>query len=205
VVCWNNWRKGEKTYMMKSLYINLYAFAKLLISKGANVSYYNDEGVTVGTQSAYVGLTEVLAAIIEKGGDITSKNNEGIDPLIAAASEGHDDCVKLLLETGKVDVNAVDKDGTTALMATAVRGHHKTLQLLISHGSKVNAQNTDGHTALMFAYNGKNRVQTLMDKYKEYVKDANDNSTQIMNEALQDHLNSVKVLISNGADKSIKV
>ena len=89
-------------------------------------------------------------------------------------------------------------------MAAAVRGHHKTIELLIASGANVNAQNVDGHTALMFAYNGKNQVQTLRDKYQEFVKEADDNSTAIMDKALETHLNTVASLIKNGADASIK-
>ena len=44
-------------------------------------------------------------------------------------------------------------------MAAAARGHLECIQLLIeSEGIEVNSQNVDGHTALMFAYNGKNQV-----------------------------------------------
>jgi ankyrin repeat protein len=33
------------------------------------------------------------------------------------------------------------------------------VDLLVLKGADVNAQNSDGHTALMFAYNGKNQVR----------------------------------------------
>jgi ankyrin repeat protein len=51
-------------------------------------------------------------------------------------------------------------------MAAAVRGYLEVVELLIKTGANVNAQNVDGHTALMFAYNGKNQVQSLLDKYR---------------------------------------
>jgi hypothetical protein len=57
----------------------------------------------------------------------------------------------------------------------------------------------------MFAYNGKNQVEVLLDKYKEYMKDANDNSTKIIKEALQTHLDVVSMLVKGGADVNIKV
>lgn len=97
------------------------------------------------------------------------------------------------------------KDGTNALMAAAVRGHKDVVKLLIEHGANVNAQNVDGHSALMFAYNGKNQVETLLDKYGEYMKEANDNSTKIIHDALQTHVDVVTLLLNNGADISLKV
>lgn len=197
-------KKKKHNLLMDSVLVSNIDFATLLIDKGADVNYADDEGVTVVTQAAYMGMKEVVEKLIEKDADITKANNEGIDPLIATASEGHNECLELILTTKKADVNAKDKDGTNALMAAAVRGHHKTVELLISNGADVNAQNVDGHTALMFAYNGKNQVQTLRDKYREFVKEANDNSTAIMESALQVHLDTVATLIKNGADLTLK-
>lgn len=51
------------------------------------------------------------------------------------------------------------QDGTTALMAASVRGHKDVVDALLRHGANVDQQNLDGHTALMFAYNGRNQVR----------------------------------------------
>lgn len=50
------------------------------------------------------------------------------------------------------------QDGTTALMAASVRGHKAAVDAIVKHGANVDQQNLDGHTALMFAYNGRNQV-----------------------------------------------
>lgn len=94
-------------------------YALLLIEKGANISYTDEDGVTPLTQAAYQGLTVVVDALIAKGSDLTFANVEGITPLIAAASEGHVAVMKSILQTNKVDVNTKDKDGTNALMAAS--------------------------------------------------------------------------------------
>ena len=197
-------KKKKHNLLMDSVLVSNTNFTKLLIDKGADINYADDEGVTVITQAAYMGLQEIVEKLLEKGADVTKANKEGIDPLIASASEGHNECLEMILATKQVDVNAKDKDGTNALMAAAVRGHLSTVEILISNGADVNAQNVDGHTALMFAYNGKNQVQTLRDKYREFVKEANDNSTAIMDKALQVHLDTVAALIKNGADLTLK-
>ena len=90
-------------------------------------------------------------------------------------------------------------------MAASVRGHKEVVDVLLKKGADVNAQNVDGHTALMFAYNGKNQVETLLDKYSEYMKEENDNSTKIIKEALQTHVDVVASLLKSGADSSVKV
>ena len=56
----------------------------------------------------------------------------------------------------------------------------------------------------MFAYNGKNQVEVLLDKYREYMKENNDNSTRLIKDALQTHVEVVQLLIKGGADLTIK-
>jgi serine/threonine-protein phosphatase 6 regulatory ankyrin repeat subunit B len=179
--------------------------AVLLIEKGASIGYADDEGVTIITQAAYQGQESVVRALLDKGADPTAVNMEGINALIAAASEGHSEVVALLLESNKLDINAKDKDGTNALMAAAVRGHKGVIAQLIAKGADIDAQNVDGHTALMFAYNGKNQVETLLDKYSDYMRDVNDDSTKIIRDALETHIQVVELLIRSGANAAIQV
>lgn len=59
---------------------------------------------------------------------------------------------------GRPLVDLPPQDGTTALMAASVRGHKSVVDALLRHGANVDQQNLDGHTALMFAFNGRNQV-----------------------------------------------
>lgn len=43
-------------------------------------------------------------------------------------------------------------------MAAASNGHLEAAQKLVSAGAALDKQNTDGHNALMFAYNGRAQV-----------------------------------------------
>ena len=61
---------------------------------------------------------------------------------------------------------------TNSLMAAAAQGHADIVELLLKAGAAVNEQNVDGHTALMFAYNGKNQVETLWERYTQFVKES---------------------------------
>lgn len=186
-------------------------FALLLIEKGANIYHADDKKVTTLLQASHRGLTEIAKALIQKNagkeGFIDAASEDGITPLIAAASEGQTDCVKILIDA-KANVNAKDKDGTTSLMAASARGHVNVVSALLAAGASVNEQNTDGHTALMFAYNGKNQVETLWERYIQFVAEGetedDEGTMPIIKEALQNHTSLVELLLKSGADPKIK-
>lgn len=56
------------------------------------------------------------------------------------------------------DVFPPPQDGTNALMAAASNGHLETATKLVKAGAALDKQNSDGHSALMFAYNGRAQV-----------------------------------------------
>ena len=62
--------------------------------------------------------------------------------LIYAASAGHVDTVRVLLEAGAL-VDAKDRDGRTALICAALRGHTDVVETLLDKGADKNAQATD--------------------------------------------------------------
>ncbi len=194
-----------RNLLMDSILAGNSELSLLLARKGANCSFADEDGVSVVTQAAYLGLEEVVAALLLAGGDANAANSEGINALIAAASEGHWLVVESLLAAKAADVNSRDKDGTNALMAAAVRGHREVAESLIKHGVRVNEQNVDGHTALMFAYNGKNQVETLLDRYSSYLGESGDSNTQLIKDALRTHVAVVDLLLKSGSDPSVKV
>ncbi len=57
----------------------------------------------------------------------THKDRYGQTALLAATKEGHEGVIKLLLATGKVDVNAKDIEGKTTLSRAAARGSELSL------------------------------------------------------------------------------
>ena len=200
-------KKESHNLLMDAVAVNNTAFSLLLLDKGATTTHVDADGVTVLTQAAFQGQLAVVNKLLSLNADDTIANKEGINPLIAASSEGHTEVVKVLLAHNRGNQGSVDtkdKDGTNALMASSVRGHSDIVKLLIEAGAAVNEQNVDGHTALMFAYNGKNQVETLRHKYNQYMKDENDNSTRIIQDALQTHIDVVTLLQSSGADVGLK-
>eukprot|EP00934_Nitzschia_sp_Nitz4_P000144 Nitzschia sp. Nitz4//scaffold23_size168460//114408//117133//NITZ4_002234-RA/size168460-snap-gene-0.165-mRNA-1//-1//CDS//3329543680//144//frame0 len=201
----------EHNLLFDSIAVENEEFALMLIEKGADIKFRDESKVSCLLQAGHRGMTSVVKALLEKNGGkdgfVDTASAEGVTPLIAAASEGQLESLKLLI-AAKADVNAKDTDGTTALMASSARGHLEVVKALLAAGASVNAQNSDGHTPLMFAYNGKNQVETLWERYNKFVAEGegelDSDTMKILKEALDMHKSLVELLLKSGADASIK-
>lgn len=110
-------------------------------------------------------------------------------------------------------VNQLDSDGTSVLMAAAAAGHVPVVLELLKRGARVNDQNVDGHTALMFAYNGKSQEESLLRNYQQYVlageekeeNEGQDGVSRLIEEAVLGHEKLIALLLERGADPLAQV
>lgn len=131
---------------------------------------------------------------------------QSIDELFNAALDGKLEIVESYIENG-FDVNQPNQENKSLLMLASFNGHILVCQYLIKAGAHVEARDLEGRTALMFASTG---------PFAETVKfllssDANPNSidhsehfTPLMHAAAEGHIDVVKVLLDNGANKILK-
>ena len=99
-----------------------------------------------------------------------SKDSHGRTPLSYAAQKGHETVVKLLLQTGKVDVDSKDEDGRTPLSYAVEGGHEAVVRLLLDSGADVKRRlryvdwvKGTGQTVLMLAVeNGHEAVVVVL-------------------------------------------
>jgi len=204
--------------LMDAIIVENEEFAVLLVKNGGALYHQDEHQVTTLLQATHRGMVSVVEALLAQYDPtahpeyLNAPSDEGITPLIAASSEGHVEIIKLLLGQSGIDVNVKDKDGTNSLMAASARGHADAVELLLKAGASVNEQNIDGHTALMFAYNGKNQVETLWERYHQFVRDSSASEEKvddggtgpIIQEALDNHTALVDLLLKSGADATLK-
>ncbi|NXL93696.1 CTTB2 protein, partial [Alectura lathami] len=114
-------------------------------------------------QAAAQGNVTLLSMLLnEEGLDINYSCEDGYSALYSAATNGHTDCVRLLL-TAEAQVDAADKDGFTPLCSAVAQGHVKCAELLIMYQADVNHAAERGQTPLYLACkNGNNDCIKLL-------------------------------------------
>jgi hypothetical protein len=130
--------------------IGTYGSLDALLAAGAKVNIrnaYGDSAIMVAAINGHLGIVKKLFA---RGAAI---NHPGWTPLIYAATGGHADVARYLIDAG-ADVNAASPNGTTALMMAVRGGHAAVVDLLLAKRADVAHRNDAGATALAWARRG---------------------------------------------------
>jgi ankyrin repeat protein len=95
---------------------------------------------------------------------------------MAAASEGDDEEVAMMLRLGNIDINEGDNDRRTALHAAAGNGHTQVIKLLCESGANVNITDRWGGSPLDDAkFYGHKECEELLLKYGAKYGNTNSN------------------------------
>jgi ankyrin repeat protein len=176
----------------------------------SNYSQRFPKGTTGLHLTAIFGLLHLSDVLLSQSeGNISisanAKDNSGRTPLLWAAEKGHEAVVKLLLETGEVDVDSKDTAaGRTPLSWAAREGHEAVVKLLLETG-KIDVDSKDtysGRTPLSWAA-GKGHeavVKLLLETGKVDVdlKDTAAGQTPLSWAAEKGHEAVVKLLLETG-------
>jgi len=93
------------------------------------------------------------ADIVKDMTSTTMDNGNGWKiPLHMSAENGHDRCVRAMLDSG-ADVDAVNSTGLTALHLAARNGHIGVMKMLLRQDANIDATDESGWTALHHAAN----------------------------------------------------
>jgi ankyrin repeat protein len=109
------------------------AVVKRLLKAGARIDVADDIG---GTALSYAVCSGLLTLLFRKGIKAGPEDETRVALLVSAVEKGHEAVVKLLLETGKIDLELKDGNGRTPLSCAVERGSVAIVQLLLAEGAK---------------------------------------------------------------------
>ena len=148
--------------------------------------------------------TATVASLLKKGFDPnTIEPERGDTGLILALRENAMKVFRMLLDTQGVDLNAQVRNGDNALMIASYKGNLPAVQALIDKGAEVNKK---GWTPLHYAAAaGSNEiVQLLLNKSAYIDAESPNKTTPTMMAARAGHIMTVKLLLDEGADATLK-
>lgn len=195
--------------LMEALRANDPRLALLLVLSGADVNYKDSAGnMSPLILAASNGMTAVVEALVRKGADVAHKSAAGMTCLAAAATGGHASVIPLLFQgkSRKPEVCIGDADGTTPLMLAAVGGYIDTVNALLQKGACVDQQNSDGHSALMFAHKGKSETVHLLKRLSQgSLKSADSRLLTFAELSIGVYDRVIEVLVQAGAQVLLEV
>jgi ankyrin repeat protein len=95
--------------------------------------------------AAYFGLSRIAKLLLDRGDEHDENDEFGVRPLDLAASRGHENVVRLLLQYKS------NRDINTAFHHAAWSGHQAVMRILLDNGADIDAPNKIGMTALHLA------------------------------------------------------
>jgi ankyrin repeat protein len=147
---------------------------------------------------------KLVRSLLQRGFDPNTVDEErGETGLIIAVREDANKVFELLFNTKDVNLNARARNGDSALMIAAYKGKYDTVQALLDKGAE---PNQTGWAALHYAAAvGNNQIVQLLLDHSAYIDAESPNqTTPIMMAARGGHILTVKLLLDEGADLTLK-
>ena len=143
----------------------------LLMQYDASLAQKCQNGLNVGELTLHMavkgGHMDLVRSLLTYSYiDANLPNEEGLSPLLIAASQGHTEMVRLLLEKYRKDINTTARDtsDSTALMIAVKNGYLDIARAILEHGARTGVTHIhhQGSRSLMMAVSGGNQGLVLL-------------------------------------------
>jgi len=122
---------------------------KVLLEHGADVHAVTNQGRGALLYAASKNRLEIVNTLLAQGADINKQDVLGQTPLHRSAGPGHDEVVKLIINSQDSIVDVQDRYGNTALHYACEEERLITAKLLITAGANLEIENKEEKTPLM--------------------------------------------------------
>ncbi|XP_067660035.1 ankyrin-3-like [Haliotis asinina] len=173
----------------------------LMVRKGANMSFVNDDKQTILHMACEEGHSEIVKYIIrENVVNINGRDDEGKTPVLLAAEQGYLDIV-ILLEGKGADLSVVDDWGENILHMLTVEGQLNLAIYLLTQKNvvqNINKKSLTGRTPVMVAaLCGQRDLFDILVKYGADLTLVDTDGNSILHLACEGTVDIVKYLLSN--------
>lgn len=155
-------------------------------------------------QAVQLDNADRVRSLLQRGFDPnTIEPERGDSGLILALREKAMRVFEVLVNARNVDLEIKTRNGDTALMLAAYKANKPAVEALLAKGAEVNQT---GWTALHYAAaSGNNDIVQLLLEHSAYIDaEAPNKTTPIMMAARSGHILTVKLLLEEGADATLK-
>ncbi|HVL10010.1 MAG TPA: ankyrin repeat domain-containing protein [Burkholderiaceae bacterium] len=171
-----------------------------LLMHGANLTL---QDIWVAAQKGHLAITQLVLCI--EPALIDARNQYDETALHLAASAGHADVVKILLDR-QVSIDAKSQYDWVALHYAAYAGHADVVKILLDRQASIDAKNEIGETALHYAVlvNDVDVVKILLDRQTSIDAKNEMGETALHYAARLGHTDVVKILLNRQASIDAK-
>ena len=181
---------------------------KTLIEKiNFNVDMVDNKKWTALHYAAQKGSYELMNYFIAKGTDVLLKTKDGLNCLHIAASNGHLNLCKTLINEINFDVNIADDEGQTALYCSAQSGNDELFGFIADKGTNIFLKTKGGQNCLHIAAGRGhfNLCKTLIEKINFNVHMVDNKKWAALHYAAQNgSYKLMKYFIAKGTDVLLK-
>jgi hypothetical protein len=142
---------GDDAMLFEAVRTGQLAGVKTAIAAHADIEARDEQGRTALLVATMDDRAEIATALIDAGADVNAKALNKDTPFLYAGAEGRNAILKLILATGKANLDDTNRYGGTALIPAAHHGHPSTVRILLGTGIDINHVNGLGWTALLEA------------------------------------------------------
>ncbi len=180
-------------YLLKAV-----IFTSFLFSGWAHSGAFEDFFTAIRQDDA-----KAVQSLLQRGFDPNTRDPKNFHGLFLALREPSPKVAQLLINTPKIDLNAITVDGETPLMMAVFKGEAALAIAMIDKGADVNKP---GWTPLHYAATSGNAqiIKILLENYAYIDAESPNKTTPLMMAAHYGTPGAVKLLLEEGADVSLK-